>query len=74
MKILVVGATGMIGNEVTRQLLAHPSISKVVAFVRRDLPADMSSQSKLELVKIKDFAAWPEHVLQMHADAAAMVW
>ncbi|KAI1099541.1 hypothetical protein F4804DRAFT_337150 [Jackrogersella minutella] len=74
MKILVVGASGSIGGEVLIQCLAHPSISSVVAFVRRDLPADVSSNPKLEVVLIKDFAAWPEEVLQRHADAAGMIW
>ncbi|HPG08004.1 MAG TPA: NAD-dependent epimerase/dehydratase family protein [Saprospiraceae bacterium] len=34
---LVAGATGLIGNEVVRQLLNHPAYSKVKVFVRRHL-------------------------------------
>ncbi|KAJ9144496.1 putative Nucleoside-diphosphate-sugar epimerase [Pleurostoma richardsiae] len=74
MKILIVGASGMIGGEALIQCLAHPSISKVVAFVRRDLPAGVSGHPKLESVLVKDFAIWPAGVLQAHADAAAMIW
>jgi uncharacterized protein YbjT (DUF2867 family) len=74
MKVLIVGASGMIGGEALFQCLAHPSISSVVAFVRRDLPADVSDHPKLECVLMKDFAKWPEDVLQAHADAAAMIW
>lgn len=74
MKILIVGASGMIGGEALLQCLAHPSISRVVAFVRRNLPADVSDHLKLECVLIKDFAIWSEDVLQTHADAAAMIW
>lgn len=74
MKILVVGASGMVGSEALNQCLAHPSISSVVAFVRRDLPAGVSSHPKLECVLVKDFAVWPEDVLQAYADAAAMIW
>jgi hypothetical protein len=64
----------MIGGEALIQCLAHPSISRVVAFVRRDLPADISGHPKLECVLVKDFAVWSEDVLQMHADAAGMIW
>ncbi|KAI1398863.1 hypothetical protein F4819DRAFT_489123 [Hypoxylon fuscum] len=48
MKILIVGASGMIGGEALIQCLAHPRITNVVAFVRRDLPADVSGHPKLE--------------------------
>ncbi|KAM0548432.1 hypothetical protein ACHAPJ_009918 [Fusarium lateritium] len=73
MKILFIGATGSIGGEAFRQCLAHPKVTSVVAFVRRELPADVSSHPKLQAVMIKDFAVWPEHVLQPHVDAAAMI-
>lgn len=74
MKILIVGASGMIGSEVLIQCLAHPRISSVVAFVRRELSAHVSDHPKLETVLIKDFSVWPEDVLRAHKDAAAMIW
>lgn len=74
MKILFVGASGMIGGEVFKHCLAHPSISRVIACVRRELPGDVANHSKLETVIIKDFAAWPDNVLGEHSDAVAMVW
>lgn len=74
MKVLIVGASGSIGGEVFAQCLAHPSISSVVAFVRRDLPSDISNHPKLTCVLVKDFAIWPEEELQKHADAVAMIW
>lgn len=75
MKVLITGASGMIGGETFRQCLAHPNISKVVAFMRRqNLPSDVSSHPKLECVLIKDFKTWPEDVLEAHADAASMIW
>lgn len=74
MKVLVVGGTGMVGGEELTQCLAHPSITKVVAFVRRDLPDHVSNHHKLDTVLIEDFATWPEDVLMAHSDAAAMIW
>ncbi|KAK7429768.1 hypothetical protein QQZ08_003613 [Neonectria magnoliae] len=74
MKILIVGASGSIGGEALLQCLAHPEISKVVAFVRRDLPSDVSDHPKFESVLIKDFSKWPKDVLKAHADAAGMIW
>ncbi|KAI0399441.1 hypothetical protein F4802DRAFT_589473 [Xylaria palmicola] len=74
MKVLITGASGSIGGECLNQCLAHPSISTVVAFVRRDLPAAVSGHPKLECVRVKDFSQWPEDVLEAHADAAGMIW
>ncbi|KAI0845877.1 hypothetical protein F5Y00DRAFT_161723 [Daldinia vernicosa] len=74
MKILVVGASGSIGGEVLLHCLAHPHISSVIAFVRRDLPAGVSSHPKLKCVIIKDFLKWPEDILQAHSDAVGMLW
>ncbi|KAI0112958.1 hypothetical protein F4814DRAFT_329640 [Daldinia grandis] len=74
MKILIVGASGSIGSEVLLHCLAHPDISSVIAFVRRDLPANLSNHPKLEYVIINDFLKWPEDVLQTHSDAVGMLW
>ncbi|KAJ2998732.1 hypothetical protein NUW58_g227 [Xylaria curta] len=74
MKVLLTGASGSIGGGCLTQCLAHPGISTVVAFVRRELPTDLSNHPKLKCVVIKDFSQWPEDVLQAHADAAGMIW
>ncbi|WZH48591.1 uncharacterized protein QYS62_009771 [Fusarium acuminatum] len=73
MKVLFLGATGSIGGEALRQCLAHPKITSVVAFVRRQLPEDVRNNPKVQTVIVKDFAVWPEDVLLPHVDAAAMV-
>ncbi|KAI0814220.1 hypothetical protein GGR55DRAFT_500188 [Xylaria sp. FL0064] len=74
MKVLITGASGSIGGECLAHCLSRPDISTVVAFVRRDLPADISNHPKLKSVLVKDFAHLPEDVLQAHADAAGMIW
>ncbi|KAI1472389.1 uncharacterized protein F4812DRAFT_408725 [Daldinia caldariorum] len=74
MKTLIVGASGSIGSQVLLHCLAHPEISSIVAFVRRDLPLDISSHPKLQCVIIKDFLNWPEEILHAHSDAVGMLW
>lgn len=71
MKILIVGASGSIGGEALTQCLAHPKITSVIAFGRRELPV---SHPKLTCIVIEDFSTWPENVLRRHADASAMIW
>ncbi|KAM6522768.1 hypothetical protein FALCPG4_012383 [Fusarium falciforme] len=74
MKVLIVGASGMIGGEALLQCLANPQVSSVVAFVRRELPSDVSNNPKLKSVIVKDFSKWPEDLLLAHADAVGMIW
>ncbi len=38
MKVLILGATGLIGKEVIARLEAHPSVSEVIALVRKASP------------------------------------
>ncbi|KAI0397575.1 hypothetical protein F5Y17DRAFT_414995 [Xylariaceae sp. FL0594] len=77
MKVLVVGATGLIGGECLRQCLSHPDVTSVVAFVRRELdPSSYSGMEaqKLTCVLIDDFLTWSDDILREHADAVGMIW
>lgn len=74
MKVLLTGATGTIGGGALRACLIHPQITAVVAFVRRPLPQDLSSNPKLETVIVEDFSTWTDELLDQHMDAAAMIW
>ena len=86
MKIIIIGASGRIGREALAQSLAHPRVTRVVAFVRRDLPARITAAAgerghaeKLRCVRVADadFAAWPDPpgLLREHAaDAVGVIW
>ena len=65
MKLLLAGATGLVGGHVLAQALADPRIDAVVAPVRRALPA----HPKL-LAPTVDFEALPEEAPWWAADAA----
>ncbi|KAJ4288277.1 hypothetical protein N0V88_007468 [Collariella sp. IMI 366227] len=73
MKVLFVGASGTIGGGVLDQCLAHPNITTVIAFVRRDLLPAVTGNIKLRCVIKKDFARWEDNELRAHADAAAVI-
>lgn len=65
MKLLLAGATGLVGGHVLTQALADPRIDAVIAPVRRALPA----HAKL-LAPTVDFEALPEDAPWWAADAA----
>jgi uncharacterized protein YbjT (DUF2867 family) len=37
MKVIIIGATGLVGGELTKLLIAHPLVTEVEVFSRRDL-------------------------------------
>ncbi|MGE7472229.1 NAD-dependent dehydratase [Bosea sp. NPDC003192] len=65
MKLLLAGATGLVGSHVLAQALADPRIDAVIAPTRRALPA----HPKL-LAPTVDFEALPEEAPWWAADAA----
>lgn len=65
MKLLLAGATGLVGGHVLAQALADPRIDAVVAPVRRALPAHPTL-----LAPTVDFEALPEEAPWWAADAA----
>lgn len=70
MKIIVTGATGLIGAEVIRQSIADSSITEIIAPVRSRLSI---TDAKLTVVNHKDFTdytALNEHI----ATAGALIW
>lgn len=64
MRLLLLGATGLVGRHALAQALADPRVEAVTAPVRRPLPA----QSKLT-APVVDFEALPEEAPWWRADA-----
>lgn len=64
-KLLLAGASGLVGRAVLRQALSEPRVSAVVALTRRALPA----HAKL-LNPLVDFDALPQEAEWWSADAA----
>ena len=65
-RLLIAGATGLVGRHVLAQALADPRVVQVVAPSRRALP----SHPKLENPQV-DFDALPEHADWWRVDAVA---
>ena len=63
---LIAGATGLVGGECLRRLLAHPAWTTVVVLTRRDIGVEWASP-KLRQV-LTDFAALENHRDQLVAD------
>jgi len=58
---IIIGATGLVGSDLTRQLLAHPDYSKVIVFVRH---ATGLTDAKLteRIVDFEQIETWKEEI------------
>ena len=75
MKVLVVGATGAIGNTLLNHCLRRPEVTSVIAITRRPLPS--TDTAKLSNIIIPDFGALPgteDAAWTKMADADALIW
>ena len=74
MKVILTGATGFIGAEVLRQCLQSPSITSIFALSRRQLPDEVSRNTKLKVIIMTDFKSYPDTLLGDLAGAEACIW
>lgn len=68
LSLLLVGATGAVGQAVLRQALAEKRITRIVAPTRRPLEAGFASNARL-LNPVIDFARLPEEAAWWKVDA-----
>ncbi|KAI4199931.1 MAG: hypothetical protein LQ350_004283 [Teloschistes chrysophthalmus] len=81
MKLIVTGATGLVGSEVIRLALCNPAITSVVAIARKPVLAPAndvgteSQTSKLQSVILESWTSpYPESVIRHVKDADACIW
>lgn len=79
MKVVIAGSTGFVGQEVVRQALYHPLITKVVTLSRRDheLAEDLKRpefEEKFTSVSCSDFKSYPQYVKDEISGADACIW
>lgn len=63
--VVLLGATGLVGGECLRQLLAEPSVTMVRCLVRRDFEAPGSPKLEIRVTDLEHLEAWPA---QLRAD------
>ncbi|KAI2615059.1 hypothetical protein GGR54DRAFT_307215 [Hypoxylon sp. NC1633] len=74
MKIIITGATGLVGSEVVRQAIASERITQALVLTRKPLPEDIPQSAKVAVVEHKDFAAYPPEIMEQLAGAEGCVW
>jgi len=75
MKLIVAGATGLLGTEIIRQSLQLGEVTQVIALARKPIQIDESlDSSKVRSVIIRDYGEYPDNVKAELASADACIW
>lgn len=75
MKLIVAGATGLVGSEIVRQSLQMSAITQVIALARKPIQIDDNKSSfKLKSVLINDYGDYPDNIKAELAGADACIW
>ena len=74
MKVIVTGATGLVGSAIVRFCIDHPEITSIVVISRRSLPISVTQNDKVTVILHDDFLFYPEELLAELDDAVACLW
>jgi uncharacterized protein YbjT (DUF2867 family) len=75
MKLIIAGATGLVGTEIVKQSLQIREITSVIALARRPVKIDDGiDSSKMKSVLVKDYGEYPDEVKAEFAGADACIW
>jgi saccharopine dehydrogenase-like NADP-dependent oxidoreductase len=74
-RIVLTGATGLVGGQVLKTAIADERISEIVVLSRRELPdKSLSENSKVTVVIHKDFQRYPPELITQLQGASAVIW
>ncbi|OQE13685.1 hypothetical protein PENFLA_c044G03819 [Penicillium flavigenum] len=75
MKLIIAGATSLLGTEIVRQSLQIREITQVISLALQPVQLDKSiDTSKLKNVVIRDYSEYPDDVKAEFAGADACIW
>jgi len=74
MKLIIVGASGYVGQEIVRQSLRIPKLTSVIAVSRKPITQPSEGAEKLNNVTVEDYDRYPDEVKKEFAGANACIW
>lgn len=74
MKVIVTGATGLVGSAVVRQCIANEKITHAFVLTRKPLPETVTASPKVTVITHNDFSSYPADLLEKLAGAEACIW
>ncbi len=74
MKVVVFGATGLVGSELLNACIAKDKITKVYVVTRRALSGDHAKNPKVEVILHSDFAQYTPELLDKLRGIELCLW
>ena len=74
MKIILCGASGLVGGEVLSQCITNEAITSIFALTRRPLAKDLLDNPKITNILHEDFSHYPTSLAEQLAGAEACIW
>lgn len=73
MKVIITGATGLVGGAVVRHCIANEKITHAFVLTRKPLP-ELVTDPKVTVVTHDDFSTYPADLLERLAGAEGCIW
>ena len=74
MKIILTGATGLVGSSVLRECISNQDVTHVLALTRKPLPQEFMNNPKVTVVIHDDFLNYSPALLEQLSGAEACLW
>jgi nucleoside-diphosphate-sugar epimerase len=74
MRVVITGATGLVGSAVVRQCIATQAITEALILTRKPLPRDISDNPKITVIIHEDFGSSPPELLTRLSGAEGCIW
>lgn len=73
-KIILTGATGLVGGAALRYYLSRPDVTSIVVITRAALEAELQNDPKVTVILHEDFESYPPDMLKKLEGAVACIW
>lgn len=74
MKVIITGATGLVGRALVRHCIANDKISHALVLTRKPLTEDVAKNPKVTVITHDDFSSYPPKLLEQLAGAEGCLW
>ncbi|KAJ4252780.1 hypothetical protein NW762_010686 [Fusarium torreyae] len=74
MKVIIAGATGLVGNAVILESIANENITHAFVLSRKNLSDEITKNPKITVILHEDFSVYPQDLLRRLAGCEACIW